>query len=70
MKELLPCPFCGETPDVNNKWTFAMPETYKYGCVVCCCFGPDVRTCYRDAEYWRDDAIEAWNTRVAPPDKK
>lgn len=66
-EKLKPCPFCGETPDADNPDTFQMPETSKYGAVVCCCYGPDVRTSYQDVEHWRDDAIAAWNERAEDP---
>ena len=61
---LLPCPFCGETPDVNNPHTFQSNQGDKWGYVVCCCCGPEVRTGYGPVETWRDDAIAAWNRRA------
>ncbi|WAJ27589.1 Lar family restriction alleviation protein [Antarcticirhabdus aurantiaca] len=65
--KLLPCPFCGTTPDINNPATFQSSQGTKWGAVVCCCTGPEVRTGYDPVEEWRDDAIEAWNTRVSSP---
>ncbi len=65
--ELLPCPFCGETPDINDPLTFQMPMTSKWGCVVCCCNGPEVRTGYMKVENWKWKAIKEWNTRSHPP---
>ena len=64
MTELKPCPFCGQTPDIDHPSTFQMPETSKYGCLVCCGAGPEVRTQYEDVEHWKQDAIDAWNERV------
>lgn len=56
--ELLPCPFCGLVPT-------EIRETggYKWGAVVCCITGPEVRT---SVEHWRDEAIAAWNCRAEP----
>jgi hypothetical protein len=65
VKLLLPCPFCGELLDANNPDTFATINTPKYGAVMCCITGPEVRTQYKPLEHWRDAAIEAWNTRAA-----
>lgn len=61
---LLPCPFCGTTPDIDNPATFQTNQGTKWGFVVCCCNGPEVRTGYQEASEWRDDAIKEWNTRV------
>jgi hypothetical protein len=61
---LLPCPFCGRTPDVNNPYTFQHIETSKYGGVICCVRGPEVHTDWKHMEHWRDAAIEKWNTRA------
>lgn len=63
---LLPCPFCGAVPDIDNPLTFQSDQGTKWGHVVCCCQGPEVRTGYESIEKWRDDAITAWNTRAAP----
>jgi len=65
---LKPCPFCGETPDAANPLTFQMNQGDKWGFVVCCCNGPEVRTGYQDVEHWRADAIAAWNSRPAYTD--
>jgi len=62
--KLLPCPFCGEIPDINDPNTFRASQGTKWGNVVCCFDGPEVRTSYKDVEFWRDAAIEAWNDRV------
>lgn len=62
--KLKPCPFCGETPDQDDPLTFQDIQGAKWGSVVCCCTGPEVRTCYESVEHWRDDAAEAWNTRA------
>lgn len=62
--KLLPCPFCGQTPDIANPATFQDSQGTKYGAVVCCCTGPEVHTGYGPVEDWRDEAIEAWNDRV------
>ena len=64
MDELKPCPFCGETPDINGEWTFQSDQGDKWGHVVCCCRGPEVRTGYRPVSEWRDKAIAAWNDRA------
>lgn len=65
MSKLLPCPFCGNTPDVDEPETFQTPVTCKWGCVTCCCYGPDVRTGYGPLKDWKADAIKAWNKRAA-----
>jgi hypothetical protein len=64
MTGLKPCPFCGETPDIDGTWTFQCNQGDKWGYVVCCCHGPEVRTSYGPVESWRDAAIAAWNERV------
>lgn len=56
---LLPCPFCGEVPTLIRE-----TEGAKWGAVVCCCTGPEVRTHYRPVEHWKLDAIAAWNRRA------
>lgn len=61
---LLPCPFCGETPDIDNPATFQDSQGTKWGAVVCCCTGPEVRTGYQSVEHWKANAIEAWNRRA------
>ena len=68
--ELLSCPFCGLTPDINDPNTFQTNQGTKWGFVVCCCNGPEVRTSYKEASYWRDDAIAAWNTRALLPTER
>jgi hypothetical protein len=65
--DLLPCPFCGETPDVSGNYTFVETDGPKWGAVRCCGTGPEVRTGYGPVDDWRDDAIAAWNERKAPP---
>jgi hypothetical protein len=67
---LLPCPFCGETPDINNPATFASNQGDKWGAVVCCCTGPEVRTGYQAVGFWMDDAITEWNRRALPQARK
>jgi Lar family restriction alleviation protein len=66
---LEPCPFCGTTPDVNNPATFQSDGGSKWGFVVCCCHGPEIRTNYRPVEEWRDKAISAWNKRAKRPER-
>lgn len=63
MDGLKPCPFCGEIPDKNDEWTFQSNQGDKWGFVVCCCQGPEVRTGYQPVEKWRNEAIKAWNER-------
>lgn len=67
MTALKPCPFCGETPDIESELTFQSNQGTKWGFVVCCCQGPEVRTGYGPLEDWREDAIEEWNTRAPDP---
>ena len=64
LKELLPCPFCGDTP---SEVSFVFSDGgYKYGAIQCSCgvIGSDVRTDYKDFPHWRDAAVEQWNTRA------
>lgn len=61
---LKPCPFCGETPDVNDERTFQDSQGAKWGSVVCCCTGPEVRTWYGPVAEWKDAAIAEWNKRA------
>lgn len=66
MIEMLPCPFCGETP---NRQSIILDENQgmKWGSVVCECGarGPEVRTHRKvdGSEKWHDTAIKEWNTR-------
>lgn len=62
-ESLKPCPFCGITPDMGNPYTFEADQGGKWGHVVCCCTGPEVRTGYGPLKDWIDDAIDAWNER-------
>jgi Lar family restriction alleviation protein len=66
---LEPCPFCGATPDIDNPVTFQSDCGSKWGFVVCCCRGPQIRTSYGPVEEWRDEAIEAWNQRAERPER-
>jgi len=61
--EILPCPFCGETPDENSLKT---DESGKWGRVSCCCEGPETRTGYDGPDAWKADAIMEWNRRATP----
>lgn len=68
MTDIKPCPFCGSVPDADNPLTFQSNQGDKWGFVVCCCNGPEIRTEYGPWKSWRQDAIDAWNTRsLAPP---
>lgn len=58
-----PCPFCGETPDVNRRETFTMEDRPKWASVVCCIIGPEIRTGYEKWPAWKQNAIDAWNER-------
>jgi hypothetical protein len=62
---LLPCPFCGETPDANNPATFRHETGDRWARVVCCIEGPEIRAgIYTPLEEWKDEAIAAWNERA------
>ena len=63
-REIKPCPWCGEVPDVSKNESFRLTDGVKYGALQCCVVGPEVRTGYKDLQFWRDDAIEAWNCRA------
>lgn len=54
---VLPCPFCGSDSKV-----FADIDLFGVRCVDSTCIGHDMRAEY----YFRDRAIEDWNTRPAP----
>jgi len=62
-EKLKPCPFCGDVPDVDNPATFQSNQGTKWGFVVCCCNGPEVRTGYGPVDEWKAEAIAAWNQR-------
>lgn len=64
--EMLPCPFCGTTPDANKRETFTLEDQPKWASVNCCITGPEIRTDYEKWPAWKQDAIAAWNTRPAP----
>lgn len=55
---VLPCPFCGSDSKV-----FADIDLFGARCVDSTCIGHDMRAEY----YLRGKALEAWNTRPAPP---
>lgn len=65
MIALRPCPFCGETPDAGKPATFDCDQGGKWGFVVCCCRGPEVRTGYGPPATWQGEAVAAWNDRAA-----
>lgn len=64
---LLPCPFCGQKPDIDNDASFRLTDGMKYGALQCCIVGPEVRTDYKEVSHWKGAAIAAWNERIAPP---
>ncbi|MBC8740462.1 hypothetical protein F6X40_27890 [Paraburkholderia sp. UCT31] len=57
------CPWCHVVPDVTKRESFQLVDGHKWGALVCCGRGPEVRTGYRDVKDWADGAIEAWNER-------
>ena len=63
---LLPCPFCGSYLDSEDPAVFRETDGPKWGAVVCCITGPEVRTGYGPLEDWRDEAIAEWNKRSPP----
>ena len=65
VSKMKPCPFCGGTPNPDNPYTFQCSQGDKWGSVVCCCAGPEVRTGYdtSDDAPWHEDAIKEWNKR-------
>lgn len=65
--ELLPCPWCGEVPDISTDAAFRLTDGVKYGALGCCVTGPEVRTDYKDVPHWREAAIAAWNDRRSIP---
>lgn len=62
---LKPCPFCGETPPVEDPYTFCADQGEKWGHVLCGCgaCGPEVRTDYKALWHWKEAAIIEWNSR-------
>ena len=66
---LLPCPFCGATPQPSACLVLTDPSG-KWGAVECRCGarGPDVRTGYaRDVTAWAEVAASEWNRRGQKP---
>lgn len=64
-KKLKPCPFCGDTPEYSPDGIhYVGPTGERWGAVVCCCTGPEVRTGYLSWEEWAPDAAEEWNKRA------
>lgn len=59
--KLKPCPFCGNIP---TSYSSDHCPAGKWGAVVCCCIGPEVRTGYQ-AVGWQEEAANEWNTRHA-----
>jgi len=58
------CPFCGQIPTNKDKW-FDTNTAGKWGYVQCCGQGPDIRAGYRELHEWKQEALDAWNTRDA-----
>jgi hypothetical protein len=63
MTEIKDCPFCGNTPDIEDPNTFRVTQGGKWGALICCSEGPEVRTSYAPSTEWRKDAIKEWNSR-------
>jgi hypothetical protein len=64
--KLKPCPFCGVTPDEDSHYT---NQGTKWGGILCCIEGPEVRTSYKAWPFFKQDAIDAWNDRKEPIQK-
>ena len=66
--KLKPCPFCGDTPSVDDP-DFVYPQNHeKTLWAAHCC--RDGTGCGASVLGWtRDDAINIWNTRVDQTDK-
>lgn len=62
----MPCPGCGKIPSVTDERCFVLTDGYKWGALACCWTGPEVRTGYQPAPFWKDAAIRAWNDRTPP----
>lgn len=56
--ELLPCPFCGKTDDIEIGETLPECSTELVWAISCCSTMVGFTT--------KEDAIEAWNTRTNP----
>ena len=61
--KLKPCPFCGVTPDEDSHY---INQGTKWGGILCCIEGPEVRTSYKAWPFFKQDAIDAWNDRKEP----
>lgn len=59
--KLKPCPFCGNTPDEDSHY---INQGTKWGGILCCILGPEVRTSYQKWPYFKEAAIKEWNTRA------
>lgn len=68
---LIPCPFCGNTSDINDPATFETCPVGDYGAVVCdCnCSFPAVSTKGKSEQQWKAEAILAANVRFRTPVK-
>lgn len=71
MPELMPCPFCGETPRMNHKsagiYGDAIPDvqgmSYPESFSIACRNGHMAHV----SKKTKDEAVSAWNTRAAKP---
>lgn len=58
-----PCPLCGALPRLDEPLAFQETDGPKWGALICCGQGPEVRTGYKEVSHWRGEALEAWNDR-------
>jgi len=63
MTEPLPCPFCGEAPDVSNKVIPTLTNEREFTSISCEHVPCNVRPHF-SAYVPREQAIERWNTRA------
>ena len=66
--KLLPCPGCGNVPDLSLPTSHYVEDGgAKWGGIQCCWKAPSVRTGYEDWPAWKEEAIQEWNTRACQP---
>ena len=66
MDKLLPCPFCGQTPKLQEDFRYPWPERERTRAYEVVCQNPDCIIGKVDAHYrlTKREIVELWNRRA------